>query len=48
MMGKYDHMREIKRHTEERYNPHVDEIQEEWQYYKQLEDFTVKAPSRQK
>ena len=48
MMGKYDHMREIARHTEERYDPHVDEIQEEWAEYKKMEDFTVVAPSRQK
>jgi hypothetical protein len=29
MMGKFDHVREIERHTKERYIPHVDEIQEE-------------------
>ena len=48
MMGKYDHMREIARHTEDRYEPHVEEIQEQLKYYRQLEDFTVTAPSRQK
>ncbi len=48
MMGKYDHLREIARHTEERYEPHVDEIQEQLQFYRQLEDFTVTAPSKKK
>ena len=48
MMGKFDHMREIARHTEERYNPHVDEIQDELKKYRQMEDFVVKAPSRTK
>ena len=42
------HMREIARHTEERYNPHVDEIQDELKKYRQMEDFVVKAPSRTK
>ena len=41
-------MREIARHTEERYNPHVDEIQDELKKYRQMEDFVVKAPSRTK
>ena len=48
MMGKFDHVREIQRHTEERYNPHVEEIREEWDKYKKMEHFAVKAPSRQK
>lgn len=48
MMGKFDHMREIARHTEERYEPHVEEIQEELKMYRQMEDFVVKAPSRMK
>ncbi len=41
-------MREIARHTEDRYTPHVDEIQEQLKFYRQMEDFTVVAPSRQK
>ena len=48
MMGMFDHVREIQRHTEERYNPHVEEIREEWDKYKKMEHFAVKAPSRQK
>lgn len=48
MMGKFDHVREIQRHTEEIYKPHVDEIQEELNRYRKMEQFTVKAPSKQK
>jgi hypothetical protein len=48
MKGKYDHMREINRHTEERFAPHADEIQEELKHWRQLEDFTVNAPSKLK
>ena len=48
MMGKFDHVREIERHTAERYEPHKEEIQEELKHYRQMEQFTVKAPSRQK
>ena len=48
MMGKFDHVREIERHTAERYEPHKDEIQEELKRYRQMEEFTVKAPSKQK
>ena len=48
MMGKFDHVREIERHTAERFEPHKDEIQEELKRYRQMEQFTVKAPSRQK
>ena len=48
MMGKFDHVREIERHTAERYEPHKDEIQEELKKYRQMEQFTVKAPSKQK
>lgn len=48
MMGKFDHLREINRHTEERYTPHVDEIQEELKEYRSMEEFTVTAPSRAK
>lgn len=48
VMGKYDHMREIARHTEERYDPHVDEIQEDMKKYRELEDFVVNPPSRKK
>ena len=46
MMGKFDHMREIERHTQERYLPHVDEIQDELKRYREMEQWTVKAPSR--
>ena len=48
MMGKFDHVREIERHTAERYEPHKDEIQDELKRYRQMEQFTVKAPSKQK
>lgn len=48
MMGKFDHVREIERHTAERYEPHKDEIQEELKTFRQMEQFTVKAPSKQK
>lgn len=48
MMGKYDHMREIARHSEDIYAPHAEEIQEELKYWRQLEDFTVAAPSKKK
>ena len=48
MMGKYDHMREIRRHTEERFAPHAEEIQEELKRYRLLEDFTVVPPSKKK
>lgn len=48
MMGKFDHAREIAKHTETIYNPHVDEVQEKLKYYRGLEDYTVKAPSRTK
>ena len=44
MMGKFDHVREIERHTAERYEPHKDELKR----YRQMEQFTVKAPSKQK
>lgn len=43
-MGKFDHVREIERHTAERYEPHKDELKR----YRQMEQFTVKAPSKQK
>ena len=48
MMGKFDHVREIERHTAEIYEPHKDEIQDELKKYRQMEQFTVKAPSKQK
>ena len=48
MMGKFDHVREIERHTAERYEPHKHEIQDELKRFRQMEQFTVKAPSRQK
>lgn len=48
IMGKYDHCREIFAHTEDRYLPHKDEIQEELQKFRQMEDFTVLPPSRTK
>lgn len=46
MMGKYDHMREISRHTEERFKPHEAEIQEELKAWRAFEDFTVEPPSK--
>lgn len=48
LLGKYDHMREIARHTKERYEPHVDEIQEKWSEYKAYEACVVKPPSKTK
>ena len=48
MQGKYDHMREIARHTEDIYQPHADEIQEDLKKWRQLEDFTVTPPSKKK
>ena len=48
MMGKFDHMREIERHSQEIYMPHVDEIQEDLKKFREMEDFVVKAPSRTK
>lgn len=48
MMGKFDHMREIERHTEERYAPHADEIKEEWEKYKKYDSCVVNPPSVQK
>ena len=46
MQGKYDHMREIARHTEDLYDPHVDEIKEKHKYFRELENFTVKPPAK--
>ena len=48
MLGKFDHLREIAYHTDSRYKPHVDEIQEEHRRYKEMEQWTVKAPSKNK
>lgn len=42
MMGKYDHLREIKYHTEAIYNPQKDSIQEELERYKQYESCVVR------
>jgi hypothetical protein len=48
MMGKFDHMREIARHTEEIYAPHVQDIQEELKKYKEYEACVAVPPSRSK
>ncbi len=48
MAGKFEHLREIERHTEERYLPHVEEIQELWQTYKDYNACILTPPSRQK
>ena len=47
-MGNFDHVREIERHTAERYKSHKQEIQEKLKRFRQMEQFTVKAPSGQK
>ena len=48
MMGKFDHAREIERHGEMREKQETPEIAELVKRYRQMEDFTVKAPSRTK
>ncbi len=48
MRGKFDHLREIARHTQERYAGHEDEIKEEHTRYKQMEQFTAEPPSKKK
>lgn len=47
MPGKFDHIEEIIHHSRDLFAPHASEIEEEYEYYKKLETFTVKAPSRQ-
>lgn len=48
MMGKFDHMREISRHTEERFAPHEHEIQEELKRFRDMEEWTVNPPTKSK
>lgn len=48
MMGKFDHIREIRRHTQYIYDPKKEEIQEEYQRYKDYKDCIVKPPKKEK
>ena len=48
MMGKYDHMREISLHGQIRAKQDTPELQETVKKYRQMEQWTVKAPSRTK
>ena len=42
-MGKFDHVREIERHTAERYKSHKQEIQEKLKRFRQMEHFSGKT-----
>ena len=48
MMGKFDHAREINMHGEIRSKQGGPEIDEQIKKYRQMEQWTVKAPSRTK
>jgi len=48
MMGKFDHIREIRRHTQYIYDPKKEEIQEEYQRYKDYKDCIVRPPKKEK
>ena len=44
--GKFQHMREIRYHTEKIYLPKKESIQEQYEYYKKL-DFVVRPPRKE-
>lgn len=48
MMGKFDHAREIERHGAARAKYQTPELEAQIKHYRQMEEFTVKAPSRTK
>ncbi|MCQ2558939.1 MAG: flavodoxin family protein, partial [Oscillospiraceae bacterium] len=48
MMGKFDHAREIERHGQMRAKLETPELAEQVKYWRQKEEWTVKAPSRTK
>lgn len=47
VMGKYDHLQEIRIHAEDIYSPHVDEIQEEYKKYKEYTACLVRPPKKE-